>query len=295
MVMPILGAIGAASGPIASIAGGIGSLFGKSKRSKHDPYKAHKKALVWRAADAKTAGFHPLAGMGLGNTSPPYIPNEERDWQGAGEAVSKGLTRMFDKRSKRLLDAEIALKRAQVDTEYAKAMAISSEVNRATQGTPGIKSDNTDNSGVVIPGQTDSDINATNAIIPEKPAQSKPGLEHGLQGLFTMHRWPVENGPDMILYIPNQNASEYFTEGVGKGYAVYNEVAKRLGYRPPSPPRSFLRKDEFYMWNNKVGTWFVGTLKDFVKNQMIPRTKSEEPWLNRQLGRGKYMLHEIYQ
>lgn len=73
--------------PVSKIVGG---LFGK----KEDPYKAMKKGIQWRVADAKAAGVHPIYALGAPAFSPAVSSvgdNLAGDISSMGQDISRAV------------------------------------------------------------------------------------------------------------------------------------------------------------------------------------------------------------
>jgi len=112
---------------IGAVLGGLGSLFGGKQKTD---YTGMKKGVQWRVADAKAAGIHPLAAMGLPLAS-PMVTSGSHIGEGLSQ-IGAGLeTREAAKLGRERADLENELLRAQIaQTRAGTASELSTAQSR---------------------------------------------------------------------------------------------------------------------------------------------------------------------
>ena len=129
-----------------SILGGIGSiidagvsLFSANKANKLQK-QAAKKGVQWRVADAKKAGVHPLAALGMSPVSMSPVAVGGGSFGNAGQsfdnAIAKGSTSAQASKRIAMQMAELQLEGAGLDNDIKRA-ELASRVRRAYGGAQG--------------------------------------------------------------------------------------------------------------------------------------------------------------
>lgn len=120
--MSILSGIGSIVGNIGGIAGSFADRKQQQKQFEQN-YKNQKEfaqnSIQWRVEDAKKAGLHPLAALGMASgsyTPTSYNSNYAQSGAMLGDAIS-GLGQALDKNSRRMSDLQVQLLESQVESQ----------------------------------------------------------------------------------------------------------------------------------------------------------------------------------
>lgn len=242
-----------------------------------------KNQIQWRAQDAKAAGFHPLAALGISPSSSSVsatagiAPNMGQNLARAGSAID----RLTDRKARNM---DLAIKKAELDRMNLTNYGLLKDLIDANTA-PKIPS----NKHGIIPGQTTSSIAAPGTTLTptEVPYSSSPGTQAGLvpgsrMALMPGHTVlevpskPLEEALDADPFakgistgIKTSELLRNYKTGIKGGIGNYRRLAMdRIGRRP-SPSKGYK-----YLWSIKRNS-FVRVYdpnnhyKGFFTNQKI--------------------------
>lgn len=145
----------AALGAAAQMGGSIYSTYSSIKRQKKAMKFAKKLAknqIQWRVADAKKAGLHPLAALGISPASGPGIPSADTSgYSEAGASLNRALSSIPSKHEKLMDRLALQNARAELDRKNLVNIGLQQEIEEAER-----KKGDVDPQGVIVSGQSDS-------------------------------------------------------------------------------------------------------------------------------------------
>lgn len=200
--------------------------------------------IQWRVADAKAAGIHPLAAMGVPLASAPTLQVGDtgvadayaRMGQSLGRAADAVLTRE-ERNKKQQLDA-LTLERASLENELLRSQI--SNVNRANNPTlPSLSGDST-----VLPGQSDGRVK----IVPNELVSSdRLGKDAGTLNTYSHS----VNHDGSVSVLPSKDAKNLMEDMGPLPWVWYARTALN---RPPKPKET-PRKGYTWVWNPATLTY----------------------------------------
>lgn len=204
----------AALGAAAAVGGSIYGTYSSIKRQKKAMKFAKrlaKKQIRWRVADAKAAGLHPLAALGISPASGPGIPAADTSgYSEAGMAVDRALREIPDKHEKLMNRLELQNARAELDRKRLVNVGLQQEIEEVERN----KTPVVDERGVLIQGQGDAMPSGKIGYPPGvlfqsvvRNVQKQPGLEAGDTAGEQSYEVPTLTGPARIA-APSQPFSE---------------------------------------------------------------------------------------
>lgn len=267
----------------------LGSLVGGSRSDKAAAqaaqlaYEQQKEfaqmGVRWRVADAKAAGIHPLAAIGMNsvNFSPIGIGGGDGGFTAAGQAIGNAMMKMRTKLE--LETAEIArdiekekLKRWKLENgEIEKSNAVPIDSRGVIEGQASPKLDNRTDGGIKdatigrfpgLPGVNYKDV--------DLPKSSRPGVEVGLS---PRDRWV--RTPSGIVRGLGQTTEETFENDWFNQMKVFADrgldyfgghwalVNKKLRHRlAQDMPWELLREGEQAVYDRWKGEWRIVPFKN---------------------------------
>lgn len=253
------------AGDILSLGGDIvGGILGNKESEKDRDMQREfaQQGVRWKVADAKAAGLHPLAALGVSAPSASPVGSNIPDYSKFGQNIQRA-------RMAKATAAERELQK--LDIERANLvndglLLDNLKKNRSLTEAPP-KMPSTDWEGI-IPGQGDSQVSPFVNIVPkDQTAASATGVEVGAGPLE--QKFSMQDGS--IIYAPGKEASEPMessmpTQMAYTGYKVGSGVDnwKRWYYNKPSKQmlaqwRDLMKNNppkKGYVWRMKKGRWF---------------------------------------
>jgi hypothetical protein len=249
--------------------------------------KFAKNQIRWKVADARYAGLHPLAALGMSTSSGPIISYGPRNntFARIGQNLGRAAEALLSKEDRAYNEEmrKLNLERERAELEGIKIR----NRNNANNSTP----ITVDQSGLVSPGQGDATTNPNvNFVKPKIKIQEKPGFEAGVAPFEGFKRdkdgymWPVLT----------QDMTEMLEDNLPFKARYYSVELKRWlkGFLNPrwrspktgsineniqsfmlsnKPPKKYLRPNEYYEYSRKMGMWRVKRLQRGSKFHKIRR------------------------
>lgn len=211
--------------------------------------------IQWRVADAKAAGIHPLAAMGLPLQSAPTISAGNTDYSSAYASMGQSLGRAADsvltreeRNKKTQLDA-LTLERASLENELLRSQI--SNVNRANNPTlPSLSGDST-----ILPGQSDGRVK----IVPNELVSSdRLGKDAGTLNTYSHS----VNHDGSVSVLPSKDAKNLMEDMGPLPWVWYARTALN---RPPKP-KEMPRQGYTWVWNPATLTYSQRPLQNWKRS-----------------------------
>lgn len=241
---------GLAFGPQGAMIGNqIGSSLDGSKRSGMKQWEADiananlqrefaQNSISWKVEDAKRAGIHPLAGLGVMpfNASPSFMPGSAPDLPSLGQNIGRSIQAGMDRNQRAQVEAmdALALEKSGLENDLLRAQI--TKINSTTNPPfPG-------NNGSVLPGQSSSvNINPRDLVASQALGRDA--------GVANQHSYAV-NHDGSIAVLPSVDAKQLVED---YGPASWVHWAK-TSLNPPPPPKA-PPKGQRWFWNPLTQTY----------------------------------------
>lgn len=223
-----------------AILGFAGDLIGQNKAANTQKDINNENAALsreyaqtgiqWRVQDAKSAGIHPLAAMGIPLQSAPTLSAGSHDYGSSfasmGQNLGRAANAVATRGEKQKADAlsALALERAGLENELLRSQI--SSVNKANN--PPLPSVSTKSSGgSVIPGQGNGNFR----IVPNDITASEPGRLGKDAGIVNSYQFS-NNNDGSVSVLPSADSKQLMEDMGPLPWAWYARTALK---RPPAP------------------------------------------------------------
>lgn len=271
-----LPALGGVLGGMGQFAGGVSGMFGGSDHIDQTPankaWRRHKQQMQnqirWRVKDAKKAGLHPLAALGISPASGPSMGpsvGSQRDTGRSLANMGQGLQRALA--GKNELDQAMA--------RYYNAMA-ERAMRPVISGQP--QSVTVDSAGVVNSGKT------YKPVLAEKPVQGSFGYEGGKAGFYQFAT--TDNGG--VQTFPTQTLQESTSEGVHAieyGLKVAGKYLRGASFDLLMTPKAMMSRNALRNEQRAVEREFGGRWAYDIGTRTWHRTNTNRLYMNNKLHR----------
>lgn len=273
-----LPALGGVLGGMGQFAGGVSGMFGGSDHIDQSPAnkawkrqkEMMKRQIQWRVKDAKRAGLHPLAALGISPASGPSMGPSIGSRRSTGRSLAnmgQGLKAMLA--GKNELDAAMAA--------YYRAMA--QKVLRPTiPGQPSSAEVEVDKKGVIKSGKT------YQPVLAQKNVQSSEGYEGGKSGFYQFAT--TDNGG--VQTFPTQQLQESTSEGVHAveyGIKIAGKYLKGGSFDLLMTPKAMMSRNALRNEQRAVEKEYGGKYAYSISDRTWYPTNTNLLYLNKRLAR----------
>lgn len=277
MIAEILGAGGALLSGLGALGIGQSKHQGPGLHEWHMQYQQQQNLIhnqiANRVADAKRAGIHPLAALGVSpySPSPQYVGGHTKrgpDLVRAGQDISRAVSAFQTSHQKRMQTYERMIKREQIKALKLGNVRAATELQESRQ--PGIVDQNTGIAHDYV-GVGNNANRSVNWIAPKKSIQDKAGMEAGIGPGYKYSRRPDGS---VVMSLSEENAeaveSDWFAqlqnvlwrlgdyfEGYGMIPVKKKDVPRVMAQlKKMRPPQSRARRGRVWRYNIFKGAWY---------------------------------------